>query len=246
MDIETLSSLVSDDKSERESAMKRAAEHLTGAYATLFVKFDLTRVPDRDLAIANIRNTWGRQLEQGAKSGKVESSILLLPSERVPPSINLSRRDSDSLEEEPLHQSPPGASPHSSVSEQMASNSTVPLPPLGSFLPACFSSNDSCTTRTNACSGHGNCYAKSGSCWVCKCGSTILHEDSDGKNRKSIAWGGSACERKDVSVPFFLFAGFGIFMTAVVVGGIGLLYSMGSEDLPSVIGAGVTGPRAQR
>ena len=32
----------------------------------------------------------------------------------------------------------------------------------------------------------------------------------------------------------------------VVAWGIGLLFSIGEEDLPSVIGAGVAGPRAQR
>lgn len=33
-------------------------------------------------------------------------------------------------------------------------------------------------------------------------------------------------------------------MAAVVAGGIGLLYNMGAEPLPSVIGAGVAGPKA--
>lgn len=73
-----------------------------------------------------------------------------------------------------------------------------------------------------------------------------MRQDDDGKNVKTVQWGGSACERKDVSMPFFLFAGFGVFMTALVVGAVGMLYGMGSEELPSVIGAGVTGPRAQR
>lgn len=43
-----------------------------------------------------------------------------------------------------------------------------------------------------------------------------------------------------------MFAGFGLVFTAIVVGGIGLLYGMGNQELPSVIGAGVVGPRAQR
>lgn len=73
-----------------------------------------------------------------------------------------------------------------------------------------------------------------------------MRQDADGKNIKSIQWGGAACEKKDISVPFFLFAGFGVAMMAVVVGSIGLLYGMGKEELPGVIGAGVTGPRAQR
>lgn len=72
-----------------------------------------------------------------------------------------------------------------------------------------------------------------------------MRTNSDGST-KSVRWGGNACQKKDVSSEFILFAGFGLFFTAVVVGGIGMLFSMGSQELPSVIGAGVVGPRAQR
>jgi hypothetical protein len=61
-----------------------------------------------------------------------------------------------------------------------------------------------------------------------------------------VQWGGTACEKKDVSVEFWLFASFGIAMTGLVAGAIGLLYIMGTEELPSVIGAGVAGPRATK
>ena len=60
-----------------------------------------------------------------------------------------------------------------------------------------------------------------------------------------MQWGGGACEKKDVSVPFLLFAGFGTAMFAVVAGAIGMLYSMGSQDLPSVLAAGVGGVGAR-
>lgn len=45
---------------------------------------------------------------------------------------------------------------------------------------------------------------------------------------------------------FWLFAGFGVAMAAAIAWGVGLLFSMGGEELPSVLGAGVVGPRAQR
>jgi hypothetical protein len=61
-----------------------------------------------------------------------------------------------------------------------------------------------------------------------------------------VQWGGTACEKKDVSVEFWLFASFGVAMTGLVAGAIGLLYIMGAEELPSVIGAGVAGPRATK
>ena len=63
---------------------------------------------------------------------------------------------------------------------------------------------------------------------------------------KTVHWGGPACQKKDVSMPFFLLAGLTIGLIAVVAWGIGLLISIGQEDLPSVIGAGVAGPRTQK
>jgi 1,4-dihydroxy-2-naphthoate octaprenyltransferase len=48
------------------------------------------------------------------------------------------------------------------------------------------------------------------------------------------------CQKKDVSVPFWLLAGFTIGIIGVVTFAIGLLYSIGEEKLPGVIGAGVS------
>jgi anti-sigma-K factor RskA len=61
-----------------------------------------------------------------------------------------------------------------------------------------------------------------------------------------VQWGGTACEKKDISTEFWLFASFGIAMTALVAGTVALLYNMGSDELPSVIGAGVAGPRTTK
>jgi hypothetical protein len=43
-------------------------------------------------------------------------------------------------------------------------------------------------------------------------------------------------------VQFWLFVAVGVVLAFLVSSGIGMLYSMGSEELPSVIGAGVSGP----
>ncbi|KAL9103233.1 MAG: hypothetical protein Q9163_001720 [Psora crenata] len=122
---------------------------------------------------------------------------------------------------------------------------TTPLP--HGILPVCHSHPDSAISATNNCSGHGTIYKKSSGvkdCYACRCGSTKL-TDSDGKV-KTVHWGGSACQKKDISMPFFLLAGLTIGLIAVVAWGIALLVSIGQEDLPSVIGAGVAGPRAQK
>jgi hypothetical protein len=63
----------------------------------------------------------------------------------------------------------------------------------------------------------------------------------EGKLKKTY-WGGPACQKKDISVQFWLFVMVGVALAFLVSSGIGMLYSMGSEELPSVIGAGVSGP----
>ena len=121
------------------------------------------------------------------------------------------------------------------------------------ILPLCQPSKEKCMVATNNCSGHGTPYRKpvdpsansAKECWSCRCENTV-RTDKDGNVIKTTRWGGPACQKKDVSVPFFLLAGFAVALAATVSWGIGLLYSMGQEDLPSVIGAGVTGPRAQK
>lgn len=124
---------------------------------------------------------------------------------------------------------------------------------LKGVLPLCQPSKEKCITTTNNCSGHGTPYRKPADpssnsakeCWTCQCDNTV-RTDKDGKVIKTTQWGGPSCQKKDVSVPFFLLAGLTIGLVATVSWGVGLLYSIGQEDLPSVIGAGVTGPRAQK
>ena len=146
------------------------------------------------------------------------------------------------LSSPPTHLSSPSAP---EILPLEASTSTAPLP--HGVLPICHSSLDSCISATNNCSGHGTAYKRASGaidCFACKCSTTVFKDDQ-GKV-KTVYWGGPACQKKDISVPFFLLAGLTIGLVAVATWGIGLLVSIGSEDLPSVIGAGVTGPRAQK
>jgi hypothetical protein len=110
-------------------------------------------------------------------------------------------------------------------------------------IPACFSSEDSCVTGTGNCSGHGQClnrYAKpDGSdgkevCFTCHCLSTVSESGS------LTQWAGGACSKKDVSTPFWLFFGFTIALLGILYLAIGMLFSVGEETLPGVIGAGVS------
>jgi hypothetical protein len=109
-------------------------------------------------------------------------------------------------------------------------------------IHGCFNSEDACSTATRNCSGHGQCQDKyanpDGSksktqCFTCHCLSTVSESGS------LTHWAGGACSKKDISVPFWLFAGFTLAMVGIVSMAIGMLYSIGEEKLPGVIGAGV-------
>ncbi|KAJ5521543.1 hypothetical protein N7527_005658 [Penicillium freii] len=138
------------------------------------------------------------------------------------------------------------------VTQQNAFERSAQKSALRSTLaPVCHASNSSCADSTNNCSGHGSCYLKYGSgvegttgnCYACQCKQSVV-QNSDGTT-KTVQWGGSACQKKDISSPFFLVAGVSLLAIILVGSAIGMLFSMGSQELPSVISAGVGGPKSQ-
>lgn len=128
--------------------------------------------------------------------------------------------------------------------------------PVRGILPSCFDTLSGCQKQTHNCSSHGECKLlhkgrgsgsnrESVDCYGCACSPTVEHVDEDKgmeSKRKVTYWGGPACQKKDISIQFWLFVATGIVLAFLVSSGIGMLYSMGSEELPSVIGAGVSGP----
>nr|XP_036578596.1 arsenate reductase [Colletotrichum truncatum]KAF6785891.1 arsenate reductase [Colletotrichum truncatum] len=109
-------------------------------------------------------------------------------------------------------------------------------------IPSCFSSLESCQEATKNCTGHGDCYNKyqkangevSGTCFACSCLKTNSTTGS------TTQWGGPACSKVDVSIPFWLFTGFTIALVGILYFAISLLFNVGEEQLPGVIGAGVS------
>ncbi|EAT88107.2 hypothetical protein SNOG_04347 [Parastagonospora nodorum SN15] len=157
--------------------------------------------------------------------------------------------------------SEPSSSPVPPVSDLedfpvIASQASNYTGPVRGILPSCFNSKSACEKRTHGCSGHGECkllHKGKGSgkdrqtldCYGCACVETVEHEGEDKgmeSKRKVTYWGGPACQKKDISVQFWLFVLVGVTLAFLVSSAIGMLYSMGSEELPSVIGAGVSGP----
>ncbi len=117
----------------------------------------------------------------------------------------------------------------------------------------CYSSHESCTEKTNSCSGHGKCYKKRGevgknACFACGCTAqkeTFLFGPQNKTGVRITYWGGAACQKKDVSSPFWLIGGFTVVLVGLISWGIGMMYSIGEEKLPGVIGAGVSSNRAR-
>lgn len=105
----------------------------------------------------------------------------------------------------------------------------------------CYSSKDDCESGTNKCSSHGSCVSKfvkgrpDSKCWVCEC------EPSKKDDGRVENWAGLACQKKDVSVPFNIFLGLGIILTSLISAAIYLMFSVGGEELPAVLSAGVGG-----
>lgn len=158
---------------------------------------------------------------------------------------HLSKRKMPS--EEPLEIFAPSSTAGSVMSTAQPVSSLADNTPLRGILPGCFKSQSECQSTTRNCTGHGQCYLKytdknaadppGGACYTCQCSAT-----KSNNGHKTTNWGGPACQKKDVVAPFWLLAGFTVGLVFVITFGIGTLWSMGEEELPSVIGAGVSGP----
>jgi Domain of unknown function (DUF3844) len=195
-------------------------------------------LPTSSSSVPQTIGTLTRILRHLAATQNVETTLLILPSKLAKSSPKKHAHNARSNPEETPFDLPSKSTPNV-ASSTPSTYTTLPLP---SAIPACFASLDACTNTTNACSNHGKCYEAHNKCFRCKCHPTILKEYDDG-SKKTIIWGGGACEKKDVSVPFMLFAGFGVIFTMLIAGIIGMMYSMGSADLPKVLSAGVGGAK---
>lgn len=184
-----------------------------------------------------------RSIPKLAKTGSIEATVVLLPDTSVnaKPSWSDKPQELRRRQAEQVISSNHKAAPVS-VTHPAASSST--LHAQKKAVPACFNSNETCIAGTDNCSGHGTCVNKYGAvpenpkegdvCFICLCKPT--HNNNSGPTH----WGGATCGKQDVSVPFWLFFGFTIGIIAVVWMSISLLFSVGEEKLPGVIGAGVS------
>ncbi len=178
--------------------------------------------------------------------GRVVSTVVLVPEAAAKSNSHnwsdkpqeLRRRQAEQVISAPEK----AAETESTTSASAAPTSTAPSRPKGR-VPACFNSQESCMEATGNCSNRGNCTNKYGEapadpkegdvCYVCRCKGT--------PSKSGVThWGGPTCGKEDISVPFWLFVTSGVFLAGIVYFSIGMLYSIGEEKLPGVIGAGVS------
>ncbi|EWG36364.1 hypothetical protein FVEG_00429 [Fusarium verticillioides 7600] len=172
------------------------------------------------------------KLQKLAESGELQTILVFLP-------IGVDSEDkSDKDQELRRRQAETVISSIEETAESPAETSTTPAKPSNPIKAVCFTSEDSCMEATGNCTGHGKCLNKYGkskdSCFVCHCQVTKSESGS------VTYWGGSMCQKQDISVQFWLFAGFTIALLTILYMAIGMLFSVGEEKLPGVIGAGVS------
>ncbi|KAI3574142.1 hypothetical protein IWW34DRAFT_633764 [Fusarium oxysporum f. sp. albedinis] len=169
------------------------------------------------------------KLQKLAESGELQTILVFLP-------VDVDSEDkSDKDQELRRRQAETVISSIEETAESPAETSTTPAKPSNPIKAVCFTSEDSCMEATGNCTGHGKCLNKYGqskdSCFACHCQVTKSESGS------VTHWGGNMCQKQDISVQFWLFAGFTIALLTILYMAIGMLFSVGEEKLPGVIGA---------
>ncbi|KAK4684464.1 hypothetical protein P7C73_g5717, partial [Tremellales sp. Uapishka_1] len=105
--------------------------------------------------------------------------------------------------------------------QKRASNAT--------YANNCYPSNETCSDATD-CFGRGSCSLKAktseGECWGCRC---------------SSGYAGTECQKDDYTVPFVILVASSLLLMGILIGSIGLLYSVGETRLPSTLTLAIGG-----
>lgn len=169
----------------------------------------------------------------------METTIVLMPPPAADEPDELRRRGASADDDEQVLTSEGGAGATSAPTTPSRPHALA----AGGAVPGCFSSRSACVEGTGNCSSHGQCedrWAGAGdaSCFSCHC--LMTEVEGAGGRRSVYHWGGPTCARRDVSTPFWLLAGTSLALVAAVAFAISLLFRVGEEKLPGVIGAGVS------
>ncbi|KAK3937508.1 hypothetical protein QBC46DRAFT_294157 [Diplogelasinospora grovesii] len=213
------------------------------------VRFDLQKDPETiNVLLDNLS-----RLEKFVSNGELEAIFVLMPESSRTSKVNHWSSIAAGASSELRHR----GDSETVIADDFGRPTKAPVSHVGTphvwaqtgakAIPQCFNTFNSCMTQTGNCSGHGECANKYGKnatshCFSCVCMATVVRrgDEPGSRGRKTVHWGGSMCQKEDVSVPFWLITGFTIAIVGAVSFSIGLLFSVGEEKLPGVIGAGVS------
>ncbi|EEQ34941.1 conserved hypothetical protein [Microsporum canis CBS 113480] len=187
-----------------------------------------------------------------SSDSNVESTVITVPYDTYTKNKGQKRSPADKAKPK-VHKVRSPSANQAARADATSASTAIPANPTAPFhLPVCYTKNETCTERTNSCSGHGSCYLKRTStknstssshendCYACKCHRTVVSTNKDGKT-KTVQWGGPDCSKRDVSMQFWLIGGLSLLLVLGVGYGIGMLFSIGEEELP-VISYSITTP----
>ena len=182
--------------------------------------------------------------------GDLEATVVLIPESSRASAIHTWHSTSDSasdLKRRDFKEHVIVEDANDKITEKrpVAVASSISNPAQNRGIPQCFTTESSCASQTNNCSGHGDCINKYGNnsktiCFVCSCKPTVRDTKSKVLPQEIVEWGGAMCQKEDISAQFWLLTGFTITIIGAVSFALGLLFNMGQEKLPGVIGAGVS------
>ncbi|KIK40002.1 hypothetical protein CY34DRAFT_807669 [Suillus luteus UH-Slu-Lm8-n1] len=202
------------------STLTRFIEPATDIYDDKFASLELT-------GLSQLAATYGRSSEQYQLAARTIRAVIEASTAEAKtrvavmsytPSLIMDKRQPQPPQQSPL----PAPRP-------------LTGPPVRR-LASCITSAEACSNATNACFGHGQCVSTLSAgqeCFVCAC------SDTKSVSGKTESWAGDMCQRKDISSTFVLIAGTVITLILLMGGSISLLYSIGGDELPSILTGGV-------
>ncbi|KZT52186.1 hypothetical protein CALCODRAFT_520880 [Calocera cornea HHB12733] len=113
-----------------------------------------------------------------------------------------------------------------------ATSPANPLLAQSSSSSSCYTTSQSCESSTSSCSGHGHCASTTRAgrtCYVCTCSKALALAG------QTTSWAGDKCDKVDISGSFTLLLGATLFMLALAVGSVMLLWGVGEQPLPSTL-----------
>ncbi len=212
---------------------------------------------DTEVALLLLPETGGRASKAWSKD-KLAGYQINRPKTALFDKVELRVREAGNFESVIVEDAERDAERDAASSAAAASDGDSVFQPLAEapapvLIPACFQSFNSCVAQTGNCSEHGTCVDKfqlngggsaaarpGGVCFVCHCFSTLNRPEEPNRGVSTTQWAGNTCQKIDVSVPFWLITGFSVTLVGAIAFAISLLFNVGEEKLPGVIGAGVS------